>query len=60
MIALGESDISMENGADYYHYHLSPARIEVKLQGPKEDLDTFKGHRSEGGHQPVRHAAGNP
>ena len=42
MIALGESDISMENGADYYHYHLSPARIEVKLQGLKEDLDTLK------------------
>lgn len=42
IITLGESDISMENGADYYHYHLSPARIEVKLQGLKEDLDTLK------------------
>ena len=42
MISLSESDISMENGADYYHYHLSPARIEVKLQGLKEDLDTLK------------------
>ena len=30
----------MENGADYYHFHLSPARIEVKRQGLKEDLDT--------------------
>ena len=42
IITLGEPDISMENGADYYHYHLSPARIEVKLQGLKEDLNTLK------------------
>lgn len=41
-ITLTEPDISMENGADYYHYHLSPSRIEVKLQGLKEDLDTLK------------------
>lgn len=41
-LTLGESDISMENGADYYHYHLSPAHIEVQLQGLKEDLDTLK------------------
>ena len=42
IITLGESDISMENGADYYHYHLSSAQIEVQLQGLKEDLDTLK------------------
>ncbi len=41
-LTLGESDITMENGADYYHYHLSPAHIEVKLQGLKEDLETLK------------------
>ena len=41
-IVLSESDISMENGADYYHYHLIPTRIEVKLQGLQEDLDTIK------------------
>lgn len=41
-ITLSESDISMENSVDYYHYHLSPSRIEVKLQGLKEDLDTLK------------------
>lgn len=41
-LTLGESEITMENGADYYHYHLSPAHIEVKLQGLKEDLETLK------------------
>ncbi len=60
-ITLSESDISMENGADYYHYHLSPARIEVKLQGLKEDLDTLKAENLKAsvnvsGMQPGSHA----